>query len=184
MTGIWGTSMDSLVSAPQAVLIGPPGAGKTTVGLSLASLLGVEFRDTDRDVEVSVGKSISDIFADDGEPAFRALERAAVAAALEEHRGVLSLGGGAVLDPHTAELLRNYRENGGLVVFLNVSLAAAAPRVGFNVSRPLLAGNPRARWAELMQQRRPIYESLASLVVLTDELQPGEIAQLIAKELK
>ena len=169
---------------PLAVLIGPPGAGKTTVGLALAKTLGVEFRDTDHDVELTAGKLISDIFAVDGEPAFRALERTAVATALREHQGVLSLGGGAVLDPTTADLLRQFQDDGGLTVFLNVSLAAAAPRVGFNVARPLLVGNPRARWAELMKARLPVYESLASLVVLTDDLVPQDIAALIAKELQ
>jgi shikimate kinase len=164
---------------PVLVLVGPPGSGKSTVGETLAARRGVAFRDTDHDVEATAGKPISDIFVDDGEPAFRALERDAVAAALGAHDGVLSLGGGAVLDPATQERLAAYAAAGGTVVFLDVSLAHAAPRVGFNRSRPLLLGNPRAQWQALMEARRPVYERVSTVRVLTDGLTPEQVADRI-----
>lgn len=168
------------MSGPVAVLIGPPGAGKSTVGRLLADRRGVAVRDTDADVEAVAGKPIADIFVDDGEPAFRAMEHDAVATALVDHDGVLALGGGAVLDERTQDALRRYADAGGTVVFLDVSLAQAAPRVGLNQSRPLLLGNPRARWSALMEARRPLYERLATLHVLTDDLSPAEVAGRIA----
>jgi shikimate kinase len=161
---------------PRAVLIGPPGSGKTTVGRLLAQRLGVAFRDTDADVEETAGKAVAEIFVDDGEPRFRELEREAVTTALASHPGVLALGGGAVMDEHTQRALEGYVAGGGTVVFLDVSLAHAAPRVGFNQSRPLLVGNPRARWVELMQLRRPTYERLATVHVVSDERPPQVVA--------
>ncbi|PFG33099.1 shikimate kinase [Sanguibacter antarcticus] len=161
---------------PRAVLVGPPGSGKTTTGRSLADRLEVGWRDTDADVETTAGKSISDIFVDDGEPHFRALERTAVATALTQHDGVLALGGGAVLDPLTEAALAEYTAGGGAVVFLDVTLAHVAPRVGFNQSRPLLLGNPRARWQSLMQARRPVYERVSSIQVQTDSKTPAQVA--------
>ena len=146
--------------APKVVLVGPPGAGKTTVGRLVAEALGVRFRDTDADVSAAAGKPVSEIFVDDGEAAFRAMERAAVAAALAGHDGVLALGGGAVTAPETGALLAGHR-----VVFLDVGLADAARRVGFNRDRPLLLGNPRARLMKLMDARRPLYEEVATAVV-------------------
>ena len=165
--------------APRVVLIGPPGSGKSSVARTLAARLGVMPRDTDADVEAAAGRSVSDIFLVDGEPRFRALEAAAVQAALIEHDGVLALGGGAVLDPAIERALLDYRAGGGVVVFLDVSLTAAAPRVGLNTSRPLLVGNPRAQWRALMEARRPVYERLASQVVHTDDLRPHEVAERI-----
>jgi len=162
--------------APRAVLIGPPGSGKTTVGRLLAQRLGVAFRDTDADVEATAGKTVAEIFVDDGEPRFRELEREAVTTALACHPGVLALGGGAVMDEHTQRALEGYVAGGGAVVFLDVSLAHAAPRVGLNQARPLLVGNPRARWVELMQRRRPTYERLATVHVVSDERPPQEVA--------
>ena len=116
-------------------------------------------RDTDADVEAAEGRSISDIFVDSGEAHFRELERAAVAEALAAHDGVLALGGGAVLDPATRELLADHR-----VVFLRVGLSEAVKRVGLGTGRPLLLGNVRSRIKALLDERTPIYESVADLL--------------------
>ena len=155
---------------PRVVLVGAPGAGKSTVGRLLAARLGVGFRDTDDDVERAAGKSIGDIFVDDGEPEFRALEREAVAVALACHDGVLALGGGAVADPGTRERLSDHR-----VVFLDVGLADAASRVGLNRDRPLLVGNPRAQLKKLLDQRRPLYLQVATMTVDTAGRTPEEV---------
>jgi len=164
--------------SPRVVLVGPPGAGKTTVGVALAALLSVELRDTDADVQAAAGSSVADIFVDRGEAAFRELERAAVARALQEHDGVLALGGGAVMDPLTEEALR-----GHTVAFLDVGVADAARRIGFNRDRPLLLGNPRAQWLRLMEHRRPHYERVATVTVLTDGIAPQEVAGRVAQAL-
>ncbi|WP_066939030.1 shikimate kinase [Microtetraspora fusca] len=163
---------------PAAVLIGPPGSGKTTVGTLLAEHLGVGFRDTDADVEAVAGKSVSDVFVEDGEERFRELEAAAVRAALEEHDGVLSLGGGAILDPATQEALAGHR-----VVYLQVKLDQAVKRVGLGSARPLLVLNPRSQLRRLMEERRPIYERLARVTVTTDEREPADIVAEIEKGL-
>ena len=156
------------------VLIGPMGAGKTTVGNLLADRLGTTVRDTDHDVESTEGRAISDIFVDSGEAEFRRLEREAVALALATHDGVLSLGGGAVLDPETRERLAGHD-----VVFLRVGLADAVKRVGLGTSRPLLLGNVRSRIKALLDERTPIYESVATLVVDTDGRTPEDVAEEI-----
>lgn len=163
---------------PVVVLIGPPGAGKTTIAAELGRLLAVPVRDTDGDVEKTAGATVSDIFVDQGEPAFRELERRAVAAALSEHAGVLALGGGAVMDPLSEAALA-----GHTVVFLDVGVQAAARRVGFNRERPLLLGNPRAQWLRLMENRRGVYERVATLRVSTDDRVPDEIAEEIIDSL-
>lgn len=160
------------MTGPRVVLVGPPGAGKTTVGRLLADLLSVGFRDTDADVELAAGKPIADIFLDDGEEAFRSLERTAVAMALAEHEGVLSLGGGAVLSPATRELLTGHR-----VVYLSVGLAAAATRVGLSRDRPVLALNPRATLRALLEERLPLYLEVADVEVATDGRAPAEVAR-------
>ena len=152
------------VSGPCAVLIGAPGAGKSTVGRRVAGRLGVDFRDTDADIVAAAGKPVSDIFVEDGEAAFRSLEREAVARALREHTGVLSLGGGAVTDPHTRQLLADE-----FVVWLRVDAGHAAARVGLTGARPLLLGNVRGRLITLLEERTPLYEEVSDVVVDTDE---------------
>jgi shikimate kinase len=156
------------------VLVGPPGAGKSTVGQLLAARRGVAFRDTDADVEQAAGQSISDIFVDQGEPVFRTMERAAVAAALDGHDGVLAVGGGAVLDEETRSLLAVHQ-----VVFLDVGLAAAAARVGLNRDRPLLLGNPRGQLRTMLAARRPFYEQVADVTVATDGRTPADVADAV-----
>lgn len=167
--------------APVVVLIGPPGSGKSSVGAKVARVLGTTLRDTDADIEASQGRSVADIFVTDGEAKFREWERAAVATALMEHDGVLSLGGGAPIDPETQCLLEQYAADGGVVVFLDISLSAVVPRIGLNVARPLLLGNPRQKWLALMTERRPVYERLATVTVHTDNRRPAQIASEIAE---
>lgn len=162
------------------VLVGPMGAGKTTVAALLAEAAGQQARDTDADVEATAGRSVSDIFVDSGEQTFRELEREAVAAALAEHEGPLSLGGGAVLDPATRELLAGEQHT---VVFLRVGLSEAVKRVGLGSGRPLLLGNVRARIKALLDERTPVYESVADLVVDTDGRTPDDVAAEIRKAL-
>jgi shikimate kinase len=159
---------------PRVVLVGTMGAGKTTVGRVLAETWGLGFRDTDQDVEAAEGRSVSDIFVDSGEAAFRDLERAAVATALSAHDGVLALGGGAVLDERTRALLSGHR-----VVFLRVGLSEAARRVGLGVSRPLLLGNVRGRIKQLIDERTPVYESVATHVVDTDGQSVAEVVEQV-----
>ena len=152
------------------VLVGPPGAGKSTVGRLLADRLGVGWRDTDADIEAAAGRRIPDIFVQDGEEHFRALERAAVVAAVHEHTGVLALGGGAVLDPDNRALLATRR-----VAFLDVGLAEAARRVGLSGARPLLLGNVRSQLKSLLDARRPLYTEVATLTVHTDGKPPAQV---------
>jgi shikimate kinase len=162
---------------PRLVVVGAMGAGKTTVGRRLAESWGVGFRDTDLDVEAREGRPVSDIFVDSGEARFRELEREAVREALSGHDGVLALGGGAVLDETTRAALAGHR-----VLFLRVGLADAAKRVGLGVSRPLLLGNVRGRIKQLIDERTPVYESVATLVVDTDGLEVDEVvAQVTAQ---
>lgn len=142
---------------PAAILIGPPGAGKSSVGAALAAELGLGFADTDALIEDAEQRSIAEIFVDSGEPYFREVERSVVLSALQQHAGVLALGGGAPLDPLVQHELAAH-----MVIFLDVGIADAAKRVGFDQSRPLLSVNPRASWVALMNGRRPVYERLAS----------------------
>lgn len=160
------------VVRPRVVLVGAMGAGKSTVAEILAEQWGTEVRDTDHDVEAAQGRSISDIFVDDGEQYFRQLEREAVATALGSHAGVLALGGGAVLDPMTREALRGHR-----VVFLQVGLSDAVKRVGLGSARPLLLGNVRARVKALLDERLPVYREVATITVDTDGKAPGDVAR-------
>ncbi|MFE7890971.1 shikimate kinase [Streptomyces sp. NPDC057412] len=167
--------------APVVVLVGPMGVGKSTVGELMAGRLGVGYRDTDDDIVAEQGRSISEIFVDDGEAAFREIEKQAVRRALEEHDGVLALGGGAILDAGTRALLAGQR-----VVYLSMDVEEAVKRTGLNAARPLLAVNPRKQWRELMEARRHLYEEVATAVVATDGRTPEEVtrAALDALELK
>lgn len=169
---------------PLAVLCGPMGSGKTAVGRALAKRWSTEIRDTDDDVERRAGTTISEIFAHEGEPTFRQWEHEAVAAALTEHRGILSLGGGAPLRADTQSELARYAAGGGVVVFLDVSLEYAAPRVGLDESRPLLSGNPHQKWLDLMRTRREVYESVSTVRVLTDGSTPAQVAREIERRLR
>ncbi|MBX7550138.1 shikimate kinase [Streptomyces sp. NPDC004232] len=157
------------------------GVGKSTVGQLLAERLGLGYRDTDDDIVAAEGRAIAEIFVDEGEPAFRAIEKRAVATALAEHEGVLALGGGAVLDADTRALLTGQR-----VVYLSMDVEEAVKRTGLNAARPLLAVNPRKQWRELMEARRHLYAEVASAVVATDGRTPEEVTQaaLDALELK
>ncbi|UZI32482.1 shikimate kinase [Streptomyces sp. VB1] len=155
------------MSGPLVVLVGPMGVGKSTVGELLAARLGTTYRDTDADVVAAAGKPIAEIFYDEGEEHFRALERRAVEAAVAGHTGVLALGGGAVLDAATRKLLA-----GRPVAYLSMDVDEAVRRVGLGAARPLLAVNPRRQWRELMDARRPLYEEVARTVVATDEHTP------------
>ncbi|MCL7427898.1 MULTISPECIES: shikimate kinase [unclassified Streptomyces] len=157
------------------------GVGKSTVGQLLAERLGVGYRDTDDDIVAEQGRAIAEIFVDEGEPAFRAIEKRAVLRALAEHQGVLALGGGAVLDEDTRTALTGQR-----VVYLSMDVEEAVKRTGLNAARPLLAVNPRKQWRELMEARRHLYEQIATAVVATDGRTPEEVtrAALDALELK
>jgi shikimate kinase len=165
--------------AVRLVVIGPPGAGKSTVGRLVAERLGVPFVDTDDLVETRAGRTIPEIFVEDGEPTFRDLERAAAVDVLASADGVVSLGGGAVMDPRTEADLAGHS-----VVFLDVGIADAARRVGFGQGRPLLGINPRAQWTRLMQDRRAVYERVADFVVDTAGRGPDEVADDIVARLR
>ncbi|WP_328909051.1 3-dehydroquinate synthase [Streptomyces sp. NBC_00234] len=167
------------MSRPLIVLVGPMGVGKSTVGELLAERLGTTYRDTDADVVATAGKPIPEIFYDEGEEHFRALERQAVRAALAGHTGVLSLGGGSVLDATSRELL-----TGHTVVYLSMDVDEAVKRVGLNTARPLLAVNPRRQWRELMEARRHLYAEVAGTTVATDDRTPDEVAQAILDALE
>ncbi|MEW2612489.1 shikimate kinase [Streptomyces sp. NPDC047880] len=169
------------MSGPLVVLVGPMGVGKSTVGQLLAERLGVSYRDTDDDIVAEQGRTVAEIFVDEGEPAFRAIEKAAVRRAIAEHDGVLALGGGAILDAGTRALLAGQR-----VAYLSMDVEEAVKRTGLNAARPLLAVNPRKQWRELMEARRHLYEEVATAVVATDGRTPEEVteAALDALELK
>ncbi|MFF5368207.1 shikimate kinase [Streptomyces sp. NPDC013187] len=169
------------MSGPLVVLVGPMGVGKSTVGQLLAERLGLSYRDTDDDIVADQGRTVAEIFVDEGEPAFRAIEKAAVHRALAEHDGVLALGGGAILDADTRALLAGQR-----VAYLSMDVEEAVKRTGLNAARPLLAVNPRKQWRELMEARRHLYEEVATAVVATDGRTPEEVteAALDALELK
>ena len=162
------------------LLIGPPGAGKSTIGVALAKELSIDFIDTDQEIERETGKAITDIFVVDGEPYFRAIELETLRKVLTLESGVISLGGGAPISQEAQEAIEQSNSH---TVFLDVSLATAAPRVGFNRDRPLLLGNPRAQWQALSDNRRPIYEKLADDAIKVDDMNVGQIVDEIKKNL-
>lgn len=156
------------------VLVGPPGSGKSTVGELLADRLGVGFRDTDTDVEAAAGAPVAEVFLEHGEERFRALEQGAVSRALAEHGGVLAVGGGAVLDPATRNLLGDHR-----VIHLAVGLPAAVRRLGLARERPAALGSPRAQLLRLLREREPLYAEVATATVDTDGRTPAEVAEAV-----
>lgn len=158
------------------VLIGPPGAGKTSVGKAVAKATSSSFSDTDNLIEMEIGKSIAEIFVDDGEEFFRAVEERICLEALRNGDGVLSLGGGAPLSINVQNELQKTDVH---VVFLDVSLAVAAPRIGFNRDRPLLLNNPRQQWQILMDKRRPVYERLATSIIEVDQSSVSSLCKRI-----
>jgi len=163
------------------VLIGPPGAGKSSIGKALAKELNLNFIDSDSEIEKISHKKISEIFIEDGEPAFRLLEVDVVRKVLADFDGVISLGGGAPINKEIQEVLGDADYP---VVFIDVSIAQAAIRIGFNKDRPLLLVNPRQQWISLMNDRRPIYEKLASQTISSDNQKPHEVAKQISDKLK
>jgi shikimate kinase len=168
------------VNRPNVVLIGPPGAGKSTAGAKLAELLGTTFRDTDADIETRAGKPIADIFIEDGEDAFRKLEHAAATEALKHHDGVLALGSGAILDPQVQQELAAKDHT---VVYLGADFSTVAKHAGLDKPRVVLPGNPRGRLRAMLDERRPLYEAAATITIQADDYDRGELATEIAARL-
>lgn len=162
------------------ILMGPPGAGKSTVGKHLAKMSKKLFIDTDRLIEEREGCSIGDIFLAKGEAGFREIEKDVVLEVLHQDDSIIALGGGSILDEEIQKRLQAKKN----VIFLDVSISNAAPRVGFNKERPLLVGNPRQQWLQLMEKRRDIYERLATQKVSTDNRKAHEVAEEIASRVQ
>jgi len=165
--------------SPRIVLIGPMGAGKSTVGSQLAQQLNLDFADTDQLIESDQGKSVSEIFIEDGEAHFRLVEESIVIDALRDQMGVLSLGGGSVMNEEVQNVLSNFE---GKKVFLDISLSAVASRVGFDTARPLLMVNPRQKWSELMSNRRATYETLADIKIDVSDISVDQVVSKIILE--
>ena len=166
--------------APRLILIGPMGSGKTTIGSLLAEKLGLSFRDTDQLIEEQEGKTVSQIFLDQGEDAFRAIEKRVLREELLTDGTVLSLGGGAPISIDAQSALRAIASH---IIFLDISLSTVAPRIGFNRDRPLLLNNPRGQWQTLMEARRPIYEAIADTIINVDDKSEEEIVTIVLSSL-
>jgi shikimate kinase len=165
---------------PRVVLVGLPATGKTTVGKSVAARLGVDFADTDDMIVEMTGRAIGEIFAHDGEAAFRELEAAAIADALLDFDGVLALGGGAV----TTESVRESLVDAGVpVVLLTADQDELLARVGNTTQRPLLAGDTDARLAVLRATREPLYRQVTTGTVHTDGRSVDEVADDIVGQI-
>lgn len=167
--------------APRLILIGPMGSGKTTIGSLLAQKLGISFRDTDHLIEEQEGKTVSQIFLDQGEDAFRAIEKRVLREELLTDGTVLSLGGGAPISMDAQSALRAIASH---IIFLDISLSTVAPRIGFNRDRPLLLNNPRGQWQTLMEARRPIYEAIADATINVDDKSEEEIVTIALSSLE
>ena len=161
--------------APRVILIGPMGSGKTTIGSLLAEKLGLSFRDTDHLIEEQEEKTVSQIFLDQGEEAFRAIEKRVLREELLTDGTVLSLGGGAPISIDAQSALRAISSH---IIFLDISLSTVAPRIGFNRDRPLLLNNLRGQWQTLMEARRPIYEAIADTIINVDDKSEEEIVTI------
>jgi shikimate kinase len=167
--------------APRVILIGPMGSGKTTIGSLLAEKLGISFRDTDQLIEEQEAKTVSQIFLDQGEDVFRAIEKRVLREELLTDGTVLSLGGGAPISVDAQSALRAIASH---IIFLDVSLSTVAPRIGFNRDRPLLLNNPRGQWQTLMEARRPIYEAIADATINVDDKSEEEIVTIVLSSLE
>ena len=167
--------------APKVILIGPMGSGKTTIGSLLAEKLGLSFRDTDHLIEEQEEKTVSQIFLDQGEDAFRAIEKRVLREELLTDGTVLSLGGGAPISIDAQSALRAIASH---IIFLDISLSTVAPRIGFNRDRPLLLNNPRGQWQTLMEARRPIYEAIADATINVDDKSEEEIVTIVLSSLE
>jgi shikimate kinase len=165
---------------PRVVLVGLPGTGKSTVGAELARRLQVAFADSDELVVRQSGRSVAEIFQHQGEPAFRQLEADLIAEALGGFDGVLALGGGAVT---TESVRRDLLASSVPVVLLTATQDELLSRLAGNGSRPLLAGDARARLAELADARQPQYREVASLSVATGGRSPAEVAAALHERL-
>lgn len=166
--------------APRVILIGPMGSGKTTIGSLVAGKLGLSFRDTDHLIEEQQEKTVSQIFLDEGEDAFRAIEKRVLREELLTDGTVLSLGGGAPISIDAQSALRAIASH---IIFLDISLSTVAPRIGFNRDRPLLLNNPRGQWQTLMEARRPIYEAIADTIINVDDKSEEEIVTIVLSSL-
>jgi shikimate kinase len=158
--------------SPRLVFVGAPGSGKTTIGKQVAEKLGVEFIDVDNEIEMDEKTTISDIFVQKGEAYFRQLERAKISELLNSFNGVLSLGGGSVLDESTRQALAI-----APVVWLKVSSGDASSRVGLGLSRPVLMGNVRSTLVKLLEERTPLYEEVADWEIDTSKKSIEEVVQ-------